>query len=104
MTVVDTTAWIPKYQSIKLVQAFKIKSIVLVEGGYRLEAEDSPRGVVVDKAYFDKHQPKTGGYYVHYEDGYQSWSPALAFESGYVLIKEDHDIEALDPQHPPLLP
>lgn len=103
--------WIPRYQSIKLVQAFKIKSIVLVEGGYRLEAEGSPHGVVVDKAYFDKHQPKTGGYYVHYEDGYQSWSPAPTFESGYILIEEDycppksmsledHVDEAIEAQHP----
>lgn len=106
-----THDWIPKYQSIKQVQAFKIKSIVLVEGGYRLEAENSPHGVVVDKAYFDKHQPKTGGYYVHYEDGYQSWSPAPAFESGYILIEEDYCPprsmsfedsvdEAIEAQHP----
>lgn len=24
-----------------------------------------------------------GGYYVRYDDGYQSWSPAAAFEDGY---------------------
>ena len=28
------------------------------------------------------HSP-VGGYYVRYEDGYESWSPAGAFESGY---------------------
>ena len=26
-----------------------------------------------------------GGYFVQYADGYQSWSPAKAFEDGYVL-------------------
>jgi hypothetical protein len=25
-----------------------------------------------------------GGYFVQYEDGYQSWSPAAAFEAGYL--------------------
>jgi len=85
--------WIPQYQSIKRVQAFKIKSILLVEGGYALIPEDQEslsfkedQFVVVDKTYFDKHQPKTGGYYVLYADGYQSWSPASPFESGNILI------------------
>jgi len=27
-----------------------------------------------------------GGYYVLYPDGYESWSPAKAFEEGYVPI------------------
>ena len=27
------------------------------------------------------------GYYVVYEDGYASWSPSAAFESGYTLVK-----------------
>jgi hypothetical protein len=39
--------------------------------------------VVVTVDYLIKHQPKVGGYYVEYEDGYASWSPAEAFESGY---------------------
>lgn len=30
---------------------------------------------------------KVGGYYVVYEDGYESWSPAEAFEKGYTLIQ-----------------
>jgi hypothetical protein len=33
-----------------------------------------------------KHRPQVGGYYVLYEDGYHSFSPAPAFESGYSLI------------------
>ena len=27
-----------------------------------------------------------GGYYVRYEDGFESWSPAKAFEEGYTKI------------------
>lgn len=40
----------------------------------------------VDAAYVTKHNPQPGGYYVVYEDGYKSFSPAAAFESGYSLI------------------
>ena len=30
--------------------------------------------------------PEVGGYYVVYEDGYKSFSPAGAFESGYTPL------------------
>ena len=30
--------------------------------------------------------PSVGDYYVQYEDGYQSWSPAKAFEEGYTRV------------------
>ena len=33
-----------------------------------------------------KHQPTVGGYYVVYKDGYKSFSPADAFESGYTRV------------------
>jgi hypothetical protein len=36
--------------------------------------------------YVKKHNPQAGGYWVQYEDGYESFSPAAAFESGYTLI------------------
>lgn len=48
------------------------------EGGY------AP--FTVDAAYVRKHQPQVGGYYVVYEDGYKSFSPAAAFEGGYTRI------------------
>jgi hypothetical protein len=37
----------------------------------------------VDASYMLKHDPRPGGYYVVYEDGYKSFSPADAFEKGY---------------------
>jgi hypothetical protein len=40
----------------------------------------------VDSAYMSKHKPVEGGYFVVYEDGYKSFSPAEAFESGYSRI------------------
>ncbi len=36
--------------------------------------------------YMRKHQPKIGGYFVVYKDGYKSFSPAEAFEEGYTRI------------------
>lgn len=33
-----------------------------------------------------KHNPQAGGYFVVYKDGYQSFSPAAAFEEGYSKI------------------
>lgn len=40
----------------------------------------------VDWAFMAKHKPEAGGYYVVYDDGYKSFSPAKAFEEGYTLI------------------
>lgn len=35
-----------------------------------------------------KHKPEEGGYYVQYEDGYTSYSPAKAFEDGYTKVSQ----------------
>jgi hypothetical protein len=40
----------------------------------------------VEPSFMEKHQPQVGGYYVIYEDGYVSFSPAAAFEDGYTRI------------------
>lgn len=36
--------------------------------------------------WIEKHKPQVGGYYVQYDDGYESFSPAEAFENGYTVI------------------
>ncbi|NER82762.1 MAG: hypothetical protein F6K42_25045, partial [Leptolyngbya sp. SIO1D8] len=90
----------PRYQCHKQVWALKIKEIeFLSEGGEIVElsgendeaelaevaygmiapAEDGYAPFRVDAAYVRKHLPQIGGYYVVYDDGYQSWSPAEAF-------------------------
>ena len=82
----------PKYQCHKKVWALKIKSVDVAN-------ESRPSGTSIltfeNQAYAPKevshdfqakHKPQAGGYYVVYEDGYQSFSPAEAFESGYTLI------------------
>ena len=82
---------LPKWQSHKVVEAGKIGRIAEhVEGGFLLTL-DLPDNwtaeVQVSQEYFDKHNPLPGGYYVRYPgDGYESWSPAKAFEEGYRLL------------------
>ena len=79
---------LPIYKSHKTVRAAKINHIKTDpddrSGGAMLVFEDSSiEDVPVDKEYIRKHNPQAGGYYVQYQDGYESFSPAEAFESGY---------------------
>jgi hypothetical protein len=85
----------PKYVCHKEVWALKIKEIKRDGEGENRETDGSaiitPEEVgyapfKVDHAYVSKHKPEIGGYYVVYKDGYKSFSPAEAFESGYTRI------------------
>jgi hypothetical protein len=89
----DTGAQIelPKYKSHKTVWALKIKEITdpnnATDGSRMLVPEEpryAPFGVTGE--YMTKHDPQVGGYYVQYADGYQSYSPAKAFEEGYTAV------------------
>lgn len=75
----------PRYKCHKEVWALKIASIRLTEDGrgWITPAEDGYAPFEVSAAYVSKHEPTPGGYYVVYKDGYQSFSPAKAFEDGY---------------------
>jgi len=95
---------LPSYKSHKVVQALKIVDVVdhaHPDPDYNHEkfiASDEFKGssllfedfipVEVDPDWRRKHQPKAGGYFVVYEDGYRSFSPAEAFESGYTLVDD----------------
>lgn len=79
----------PVFLSHKKVRALKIAEVLAPgEDGLTTLVIDSPdfADVKVDQAYVDKHDPQPGGYWVRYPDGYESWSPAEAFESGYRCI------------------
>ena len=78
----------PKYKCHKEVWALKIAEVeVLGDGAVILYPEDkSYENILLDKGFQEKHKPYQGGYYVVYADGYKSFSPANAFESGYTLI------------------
>lgn len=84
----------PRYKSHKIVRALKIKEVVdptkpndETDGSRLLFFEEEGYPMKrVDRHYVRKHEPKAGGYYVVYQDGYESWSPSEAFESGYEQI------------------
>lgn len=61
-----------------------------LEHGAARNAVITPEGdypsFTVSAEYMAKHKPVVGGYFVVYEDGYESFSPAKAFEEGYTLI------------------
>lgn len=99
----------PKYVSHKTVEGFKIGSIRAQARGTHANDVEEPmlfRGqrcaqhteyvvisvcgkytVVINDDFVFKHSPYVGGYYVRYEDGYTSFSPADAFEGGYTQLE-----------------
>jgi hypothetical protein len=90
----DPLPVLPRWQSHKIVEADRITE-VLDTGTmtrWRLAC-----GVVVDvsgplesRVPPDVHSA-TAGYYVLYEDGYESWSPAKAFEEGYSRLADNYE-------------
>jgi hypothetical protein len=81
-------AWvIPEYECHKKVRAAKIAMVngtdlTLLLPGLTV----STMHCEVSRDFIVKHQPRVGGYFVIYEDGYTSFSPAEAFEGGYTLV------------------
>lgn len=105
MTTSGVMAELPKYQCHKKVWALKIKDIsyhadpnpeITIEefaktpefqGGHIFPENSRFNPISFNAEYYHKHKPEIGGYYVVYENGYKSFSPSDAFESGYTLIK-----------------
>lgn len=80
---------LPQYLCHKKVRACQIGLVHKKDGQWLLTpADESISQIVVTEHYMKKHQPAAGGYFVLYEDGYESFSPAEAFESGYSRIEE----------------
>ena len=79
----------PEYQYHKKIKAFKITYIGEEKSErytvYILRGEHN-MCVMVSSDYIIKHNPEIGGYYVLFNDSYESYSPAKAFEEGYSLI------------------
>ncbi len=83
----DKLVELPKYKCYKEVWALKIAEI-------QYHSHNKPAATIapeesgypnfeVNIEYLEKHNPQVGGYYVLHEDGYESYSPAQAFENGY---------------------
>ena len=97
----STQRQMPRYKSHKEVHALKIKEVIVhahpntsfddsefeksedFEGGHLMPEDEKFAPIPVDADWFRKHSPRGPGYYVVYQDGYKSWSPVEAFESGY---------------------
>jgi hypothetical protein len=90
-------AGMPQFQCHKKVGAVKIGMVTLHDptgsnppvefsGGFIFPEGGNRLPIPFDAAFWEKHKPEAGGYYVVYEDGYRSYSPASAFESGYSSI------------------
>jgi hypothetical protein len=78
----------PRYQCHKKVWALKIHAILRNQEGATIVPSNATYAPFsVDFDYLEKHKPESGGYFVVYEDGYKSWSPAKAFEEGYTKIE-----------------
>ena len=85
-----TEPQMPLYQCHKRVRALQIKKADITRGsGTRVTFEDArfPERLLAPDFPGGKHVT-AGGYLVVYEDGYESYSPAEAFEKGYTLIEE----------------
>jgi hypothetical protein len=75
----DEQTILPAYQCHKTVHAGKITAI----DGDELTLGELNLAWKVSPAWMTKHNPQVGGYLVVYADGYESYSPAKAFEEGY---------------------
>lgn len=82
------TREMPRYKCHKEVWALKIKSIEASQHRAYFIVPDEPGygPFEVSVEYINKHKPEVGGYYVRYKDGYESYSPAQAFEEGYTRL------------------
>lgn len=94
----------PKYKCHKEVRALKIKQVIVhahtdpkadddkfeasaeFTGGHLLFEDERFRCIPIHANWYLKHKPQPGGYYVVYEDGYASYSPAKTFEEGYTKL------------------
>lgn len=71
-----------RYQCYKTVEASVIHRVNAREGGACSLNLDAGT-IEMPAEWVQKHNPQVGGYFVQYADGYQSYSPAKAFETGY---------------------
>src|SRR5581483_4563107 len=91
----------PEYKCHKRVWAGKIKAVLAGRedgagpGATLVFEQDGPGAIwinenlSVSEEFCSRHKPAQGTYYVRYEDGYESISPARAFEDGYALLTNE---------------
>ena len=79
---------LPRYKCHKEVWALKIAGTILrLDGTMTITPDNNEYAPFsVGAKYIEKNDVVPGGYYVRYEDGYESFSPQAVFEDGYTLI------------------
>jgi hypothetical protein len=86
MTESGADAEMPRYQCHKQVHALKI-AMIEGPGPWKITPEDARYAAFeCPPEMFSRFTPMPGDYYVVYDDGYKSFSPAKAFEEGYTRI------------------
>lgn len=89
----STERELPKYRRHKQVCALKIAAIEIAQdGSAKIASADEGFGTLTvgpEYAGRFKGDDQDMGYYVQYQDGYESWSPSAAFESGYTKLAAD---------------
>lgn len=93
----ETVPTLPQWQSHKIVEADRITEVISIPMPGDLDRMHRWRlsgGAVVDvsDALYARVTPgvsATAGYYVRYPDGYESWSPAQAFDDGYTRLETE---------------
>lgn len=79
----------PRYRSHKQVWALEIATV----NGHKLTfANAAYAPIMCDAGMFSRYTPVPGDYYVVYDDGYKSFSPAKAFKAGYTLIDRNAEM------------
>ena len=79
-----------KFQSHKVVQAAKITEVyVASDKAWVSLSFEKDSSETMPYEWHQKHEPHAGGYFVRYADGYASFSPAEAFESGYRPVEAE---------------
>lgn len=89
-----TNGRLPRWQSHKQVYADKITSVCIIAGAngedrvehWELEGGGVIRALGVLRSRVPADVVPVGGYYVRYDDGWESWSPAKPFEEGYARV------------------
>lgn len=80
---------IPRYRCHKEVSALKITHIIPNPRGCELHFGEGWVPIEMPHGWVERTNAEAGGYYVVYADGYESFSPAAAFDEGYTLIAGD---------------
>lgn len=79
-------AELPKWQCHKVVHALKISSVEYMPDEKVILQFHDTRFASIEVSIIRKPKPSNDFYYVVYNDGYFSFSPAKEFEEGYTLI------------------